>query len=130
MRREVREIVENRSQGICELCMSNRAAEKHHRKLRSQGGLDFPLNLIHLCKACHTKVHSKPTIKKQLREELKESLCRVFLLTKEYTFAEISEVLDLDIDVIKHDAYKGWVRYSFKNGELSVRGDDILRWLG
>jgi len=64
----MREIVENRSQGICELCMMNRAVEKHHKKLRSQGGLDFPLNLIHLCKQCHVNVHSKAILKKRLIE--------------------------------------------------------------
>lgn len=32
----------------------------HHRKLRSQGGTNHPINLLVLCDACHRRVHDFP----------------------------------------------------------------------
>lgn len=43
----------------CVLC-GRPAAHTHHRKLRSQGGTDDPVNLIRLCLACHNVVHDHP----------------------------------------------------------------------
>lgn len=36
------------------------AVHKHHRKMRSQGGLDDPANLAALCLGCHTHIHANP----------------------------------------------------------------------
>ncbi len=61
----VRDRVRERSGGLCEARSLNlggrcsgRANHMHHRKLRSQGGLDQKANLAHLCSNCHTWVHS------------------------------------------------------------------------
>lgn len=39
---------------------NGRAAHKHHRQMRSQGGHDEPFNLLDLCLSCHTYVHGHP----------------------------------------------------------------------
>ena len=59
----VRNVVSQRSGGICESCGQARATEMHHRLFRSQGGLHTPSNLLHLCgwgnhTGCHGTAHS------------------------------------------------------------------------
>lgn len=41
----------------CALCDDTRALQIHHAVLRSQGGTDYPHNLITLCWRCHAIVH-------------------------------------------------------------------------
>lgn len=53
------------SQKLCNRC-GNPAQEKHHKKLKSEGGSNEESNLILLCKACHDYAHSKRKILKQL----------------------------------------------------------------
>lgn len=43
-----------REHGICCRCGRARAAVAHHRKLRSQGGLDTWDNQVGICHDCHT----------------------------------------------------------------------------
>ena len=43
--------------GVCERDLGDDAAA-HHRRLRSQGGTDEPVNLILLHTACHRTVHA------------------------------------------------------------------------
>lgn len=41
----------------CALCDNPRGLQIHHVVLRSQGGTDYPHNLITLCWRCHAVVH-------------------------------------------------------------------------
>lgn len=41
----------------CALCDDNRGLQVHHVILRSQGGTNFPSNLITLCWKCHATIH-------------------------------------------------------------------------
>lgn len=55
--------LEHRSGSHCERCgfpVLMEAAERHHRKLRSQGGEDKVWNLVLLCPGCHQWVHAHP----------------------------------------------------------------------
>lgn len=51
-----REVVYARSGRVCERCGHARAAEWHHRKNRSQGGLWGGSNGLDLCSPCHRTV--------------------------------------------------------------------------
>jgi hypothetical protein len=56
----MRELVWERGKGRCDICgddLSRNRWECHHRKLRSQGGADEPLNLLALHPFCHDKAH-------------------------------------------------------------------------
>lgn len=53
----VRKIIKRRSKGICERCWDAPAGQFHHRRMRSQGGKDTELNLVHLCAICHHWIH-------------------------------------------------------------------------
>jgi hypothetical protein len=49
-----------RSAGVCEACgywMHREEMQAHHRKLRSQGGLDDLTNLLAVHPSCHTGPH-------------------------------------------------------------------------
>lgn len=37
-----------------------RPEQIHHRRMRSQGGGDEPVNLLHVCGACHRFIHDNP----------------------------------------------------------------------
>ena len=46
----------------CVKC-SGAANDVHHRQLRGMGGsklLDYPANLISLCRTCHSYIHANP----------------------------------------------------------------------
>jgi 5-methylcytosine-specific restriction endonuclease McrA len=51
-----------RSGGMCEICGTYAAAERHHRLRRSQGGGNELDNLLHLCPPCHGIVHAYPVL--------------------------------------------------------------------
>lgn len=54
--------LQNRAGGRCELCgqpLRDRC-QRHHRKLRSQGGRDDVVNLVLLHPNCHHTVHMNP----------------------------------------------------------------------
>lgn len=65
---ELREAVFARSGGLCELCGERLTAvwECHHRKLRSQGGLDSVTNLLALHPLCHRRAHGHPAWAKEV----------------------------------------------------------------
>lgn len=53
----VRKAVYKRDGYRCALCDSTAGIQIHHVVLRSQGGTDYPQNLITLCWRCHAVVH-------------------------------------------------------------------------
>lgn len=59
----VKAVVKARSKGVCEagtpVC-TRVAVHVHHRKLRSQGGSNYPDNLLDLCFSCHDWIHLHP----------------------------------------------------------------------
>lgn len=54
---ETRKAVYRRDGWRCALCDDPRSLQIHHVVLRSQGGTDYPHNLITLCWKCHAIVH-------------------------------------------------------------------------
>lgn len=61
--RKMRPAIEKRSKGQCEarteVC-AGAGVQVHHRKLRSQGGTNAEINLIHVCFPCHEWIHAHP----------------------------------------------------------------------
>lgn len=55
-----RDVVRQRSGGVCEACGSAEAREWHHRKNRSQGGEWSAANGLHLCPPDHKWVTEHP----------------------------------------------------------------------
>jgi 5-methylcytosine-specific restriction endonuclease McrA len=43
----------------CQICGTMANLEVHHKEFRSRSGEDSEENLITLCAACHTRVHSR-----------------------------------------------------------------------
>lgn len=58
--KKARQIVRERSGGVCERCFAVPAAEWHHRKNRSQLGRWTPANGLHLCSPCHRWITEHP----------------------------------------------------------------------
>lgn len=56
-----RDLVADRSKGMCEKCGDSRGLEKAHRLARSQGGLWLPSNILDLCHSCHRGNHASPS---------------------------------------------------------------------
>ncbi|MEU5155613.1 HNH endonuclease [Glycomyces sp. NPDC021274] len=63
--RKARQLVRERSGGICEVCGLRRATNFQHRKNRSQGGRWTASNGLDVCGTgtteCHGDIHSNPT---------------------------------------------------------------------
>lgn len=58
MKKEIAETVLNRAGNYCEACgLPGTDFALHHRKLRSQGGIDEPMNLIAVHHKCHNLHH-------------------------------------------------------------------------
>lgn len=71
----------------CEVC--GRAADKHHVVHRSEGGIDFPMNIKHLCHEHHrgkTGPHKNRSTDIQYKLQLQDSLKSI--LSKEYYKSE------------------------------------------
>jgi hypothetical protein len=85
----------------CEVC--GRAADKHHIVHRSQGGIDFPLNIMFLCHEHHrgkTGPHKNRITDIQYKLELQEKLYS--LLIKEYYRAEeLADILSINRGMIR-----------------------------
>lgn len=66
--KDTRDLLAQRSNGLCEICSTARATNAHHRKPRQMGGRDEPIidsivNLLHVCgmgnvSGCHGKIES------------------------------------------------------------------------
>jgi len=80
----------------CEVC--KREADEHHIVHRSQGGIDFPLNIKHLCHEHHrgkTGPHKNRTADIQYKLELQESL-RSLLSKEHYRAEELADILRIN----------------------------------
>ena len=69
--RPLRKALAERSLGCCEICGNPNATDPHHRKRKSQGGLDTLANLLDLCRACHSRTHHEPRQARRLGRLLK-----------------------------------------------------------
>lgn len=58
--RPLRAALSERSMQCCEVCGRPNPTDPHHRKRKSQGGLDTLANLLDLCRDCHHDVHHEP----------------------------------------------------------------------
>lgn len=57
------ELIEARSQGVCEACGEDRARPIHHRRPRRMGGtrrtdVNLPSNLLHISDSCHLHIET------------------------------------------------------------------------
>ena len=57
--RELHRQVLERDGWRCQVCGSMQHLQVHHRKLRSQAGVDDEQNLITLCSGCHAQIHTR-----------------------------------------------------------------------
>lgn len=63
---QTREIILERSQGVCERCAAGPVEQLHHRRARGAGGskradTNTPANAFGLCEPCHRYVESHRT---------------------------------------------------------------------
>jgi len=65
---EIRGVVHERSNGVCEYCGRARGNSIHHIVHRSQGGGNSLSNLINLCINCHHKAHTEPETIRKFKE--------------------------------------------------------------
>jgi 5-methylcytosine-specific restriction endonuclease McrA len=56
---QLRQWILKRDNWRCQNCGCLENLEVHHKLLRSQGGDDSELNLITLCRPCHSKEHDR-----------------------------------------------------------------------
>lgn len=59
---KIRGALYRRSDGWCEVCGLEYATNAHHRKNRSQGGVDQLSNLLHVCGSGTTGCHGDITV--------------------------------------------------------------------
>lgn len=59
----------------CALCDDPRHLQIHHVIPRSEGGSDFPENLITLCSKCHALAHGTKLFETDLQQEDVEQAC-------------------------------------------------------
>lgn len=57
---QCRQLVRERSHGVCEICLQARATDMSHRRARSQGGHWTPANILHACRPCHHWLETHP----------------------------------------------------------------------
>lgn len=69
---KVKSVVFGRSQGRCEVYNDDgtrcgeMGSEYHHRRMRSAGGSNHPLNILHACGWHHVQIHANPATSYQL----------------------------------------------------------------
>ncbi|MGE5628939.1 MAG: HNH endonuclease [Solirubrobacterales bacterium] len=85
----------------CELC--GRLADKHHIVHRSDGGVDFPLNIIYLCSEHHRGKdgpHKNRSIDLQYKIQLKQKL-EIVLKDDFYKIEKLIELLQINRGMMK-----------------------------
>ena len=64
MSANIMSLVYQRSGGLCEALITSKCngqgEHKHHRKLRSRGGVDSTSCLVDICHHCHDWIHAHP----------------------------------------------------------------------
>lgn len=58
--KDCREVVKNRSGGLCEICGKRSATDMAHRVGAGQNGKWMPANILHACRFCHSYNHDNP----------------------------------------------------------------------
>jgi len=127
---EVMEKVRERSQGICEYCGMEKATQPHHIHLKSQGGLDIPINILYVCYTCHN--HNNVQFLHHARKVLKQRIDTVFDGHKDrlYPEVEIAEKLDMRLDDVLHEMTKDFLQHRRLPGGWYSTKEQIERWLG
>jgi len=109
----------------CEICGS--LADKHHIVFRSQGGVEFPLNIKYLCHEHHRGKdgpHKNRNTDLQYKLQLQKNL-KILLNKKYYKFEEVVAILQIN---------KGMMKRLLKDLKLYKEGykasDIIYRLMG
>jgi len=121
---KVMAIVKERSGGICEYCHSNTATAPHHIKLKSQGGLDIPINILHVCNSCHN--HSNTEFLHEAKEILRDRVQDIFTGDKAYTIGEVAYYLNMQRDEVLRQCIKDFLKVE----EAWPTGEEIKLWVG
>lgn len=85
----------------CEVC--GRLADKHHIVHRSDGGVDFPLNIIYLCSEHHRGKdgpHKNKSIDLQYKLQLKQKI-ELILAKDFYKTEKLVELLQINKGMMK-----------------------------
>lgn len=124
----LKERVKEKQNYKCGLC-GRQGYDVHHIVRRSQGGMDIELNLIYVCRECHSKIHARKNIEKMLRRQLKNKLEKLILINKHYEIEEISQILKIEKEKIEKAMQKAILKWQFIEGVPKASGEDIIRWL-
>lgn len=126
----VMKIVEERSQGIDELYGFGSATDPHHIKHRSQGGLDIPINILHVGRITHNECHEKADMIRRTWEILNERILELFNGNDEdkgiYSHHQVMQKLQIDGDTFYNQIQKGFLKEFFP---ACISYEDILHWL-
>lgn len=131
----VMKIVRERSKGICECCHGTKcngvATDPHHIKEKSQCGLDIPINILHVSRACHN--HSNTEFINNANYILRSRIEGLFLSsTCLYPVVTIAKYIELPQKEIERQMSKGFLNVENVSptwGRASSK-EDIMRWLG
>jgi len=124
----VMKIVRERSGGICEHCGQNKATDAHHIKLKSQGGLDIAINILHVCRVCHQ--HSNIDFLHKAKEILRDRINNCFDDYMFYSPGSIAWKLNMEHEEVIKQTRKGFLKTSHPLIPCMASKDDIKRWWG
>jgi hypothetical protein len=128
---EVMSIVRARSEGYDELDGMYGANQGHHIKHRSRGGLDIPINILHVSERNHPdKLHNDAAAIEASYDILKKRILNEFTEDRYYTVEQICAALQtLKPSQLNKHIVKGFLKATYTQyGYLAPR-DAIIKWL-
>ena len=123
--------VVERSKSICEYCRRNNATQPHHIHFKSRGGLNIPINILHVCGVCHE--HKNLKFLDDARGVLKERINELFNHPAEawfYSEQGIALRLEMKESEVKRQMDKGFLQNVVVRNYRHSTGEQIMRWLG
>ncbi len=123
----VMDIVKERSEGICEDCNRARANDPHHIRLKSQGGLDIPINILYVCRTCHN--HDDIDFLNKAKNILRDRINQIFFFNT-YTLKDIAMLLEMDYFDVRRQADNYFLEDDYVSGKGNIpTKESIQRWL-
>lgn len=130
---EVAEAVKERSQSIDELDGYGPANQFHHIRHKSQGGMDIPINILHVGLQNHpVRLHENADAIQKSYQILAQRIDDTFP-GSDYSSEEISQILGMSIHEVHRQIHKGFLRGDVQEVEGNVEWyatkEDIKHWL-
>lgn len=112
----------------CEIC--GKKADRHHIVFKSEGGLDFPLNIKYLCDEHHRGIngpHKNRRVDIMYKLELQDNLNRI-LIKNYYSITELSSLIGINKRLLRRllSQYKMY-KEGYKKSDIIFRlmGDKV-----